>query len=201
MLKVGLTGGIGCGKSTITTLFKDLNVPVIDADEISHDLVKPGNPTLDLIKNIFGSHVINPIDGSLNRKYLREIIFSDMHAKQQLENILHPLIYQTIKVKLAQLINPYTIVSIPLLLETGMTDLVDRILVIDCSVECQIKRVKKRDNIDASIIQSIIDSQVSRSARVLKADDLIDNSGSIDKLAEQVKKLHNLYILISHYQD
>jgi len=201
MLKVGLTGGIGCGKSTITALFKELDIPVIDADEISHDLVKPGKPTLHLIKNIFGDNVINANDGSLNRKHLREIVFSDMYAKQQLENILHPLIYQTIKVKLADLIGPYAIVSIPLLLETGMTDLVDRILVIDCSIESQIERVKKRDNIDISIIQSIIDSQVPRSARVLKADDLIDNSGPIDKLAEQVKKLHNLYILISHYQD
>lgn len=200
MLKIGLTGGIGCGKSTVTALFTKLGAPVIDADQISHNLVKPKQPALALIKQTFGNSVIKK-NGGLDREKLREIVFSDRHAKKQLEAILHPLIYQAIQTKLAAMDAAYSIISIPLLLETGMTGLVDRILVIDCPTAMQIQRVVKRDHLTVARIQSIIDSQVSRAARIVQADDLIDNSESADGLAEQVKKLHNLYISLSHHQD
>ncbi len=201
MLKVGLTGGIGCGKSTVAKIFADLHVPVLDADEIAHRLVEKGQPALAQIQQEFGTAILNP-DGSLNRKNLRERVFSSPKQKQKLESILHPLIYKTLQAELEPLIAvPYCIISIPLLFETDMTHLVDRILVIDCPVETQIERVKVRDNLTSERIQSIIDSQVSRAFRKAKADDLIDNSVADSGLAEQVKKLHNLYLSISTSRD
>ncbi|MDO9423483.1 MAG: dephospho-CoA kinase [Methylobacter sp.] len=200
MLKVGLTGGIGSGKSTVARIFSELNVPVLDADEIAHRLVEKGQPALAQIRQEFGPAILNP-DGSLNRKNLRELVFSDLEQKQKLESILHPLIYKTLQAELEQLIAPYCIISIPLLFETGMAHLVGRILVIDCPVETQIERVKTRDRLTVARIQSIIDNQVSRAFRKAKADDLIDNSNADYRLAEQVKKLHNLYLSLSAYQD
>ncbi|MDD1626743.1 MAG: dephospho-CoA kinase [Methylococcaceae bacterium] len=200
MLKIGLTGGIGCGKSTVTKIFEQLKTPVIDADEIAHQLVAIGQPALAQIQQEYGSDVLNP-DGSLNRKLLRELIFSDCRQKQKLEAILHPLVYQSIQAKLKQLNTPYCIICIPLLFETNMAHLVDRILVVDCSVETQIKRLQKRDNMTIERIQSIIDSQVSRDVRKAQANDLIDNSKTDDRLAEDVKKLHNFYLSLSTFQD
>ena len=200
MLKVGLTGGIGCGKSTVARIFANLNIPVFDADEIAHRLVEKGQPALAQIQQEFGTAILNP-DGSLNRQNLREIIFSDLKQKQKLESILHPLIYKTLQTELEQLVAPYCIISIPLLFETDMTHFVDRILVIDCPVETQIERVKIRDNLTIERIQSIIDNQVSRAYRKAKAEDLIDNSTTDYRLAEQVKKLHNLYFSLSACRD
>ena len=200
MLKVGLTGGIGCGKSTVARIFADLNIPVLDADQIAQRLVEKGQSALAQIRQTFGTDILNP-DGSLNRKNLREQVFSDLKQKQKLESILHPLIYKTIQAELEQLVTPYCLISIPLLFETDMTHLVDRILVIDCPVEAQIERVKIRDNLTIERIQSIIDTQVSRAFRKAKADDLINNSGTDYRLAEQVKKLHNLYLSLSACQD
>ena len=116
MLKIGLTGGIGCGKSTVAKIFAELNIPVLDADEIAHSLVEKGQPALTQIRLAFGPEILNP-DGSLNRKSLRERVFSDLKQKQKLESILHPLIYQTLQAELEQLIAPYCIISIPLLFE------------------------------------------------------------------------------------
>lgn len=200
MLKVGLTGGIGCGKSTVAKIFADLNIPVLDADEIAHRLVDKGQPTLAQIQQEFGEDILNP-DGALNRKKLRELVFSEPAQKQKLEAIIHPLVYQSLQSALEQLHAPYCIISIPLLFETGMTHFVDRILVIDCPVETQVERVKVRDKLCAEIIQSIIDHQVSRAYRQAKADDLIDNSDADYGLAEQVKKLHNLYLSLSACRD
>lgn len=200
MLKIGLTGGIGCGKTTVARVFEQLKTPVIDADEIAHQLVAIGQPALARIRQEFGKDVLNP-DGSLNRKKLRELIFSDPKQKQKLESILHPLVYQSIQAELNRLNTPYCIICIPLLFETNMTHLVDRILVVDCSVETQIERIRKRDNMTIERIQSIIDSQVSRAYRKEQANDLIDNSETDDRLAEEVKKLHNLYLSLSTCQD
>jgi len=200
MLKVGLTGGIGCGKSTVARIFADLNIPVLDADQVAHSLVEKGQPALARIQQEFGASILNP-DGSLNRRHLKEIVFSDLKQKQKLESILHPLIYKTLQAELEPLVAPYCIISIPLLFETDMTHLVDRILVIDCPVETQIERVKIRDNLTIERIQSIIDNQVSRAYRIAKADDLIDNSTTDYRLAEQVKKLHNLYLSLSACRD
>ncbi len=200
MLKIGLTGGIGCGKSTTAKIFASLNIPILDADQIAHQLVETGNPALEKIEQKFGSKILNP-DRSLNRTALREQIFSDPIKKQKLEAILHPLIFQTLQSELEQLNSPYCIISIPLLFETNMTQFVDRILVIDCPVETQIERVMNRDKLTVHRIQSIIDSQISRTLRNEKADDLINNSDTDYRLAEQIKKLHNLYLSLSACQD
>jgi len=200
MLKIGLTGGIGCGKSTVARIFEQLKTPVIDADEIAHQLVAIGQPALAQIQQDFGTVVFKP-DGSLDRKKLSEIVFSDPEQKQKLESILHPLVYRSIQAKIKQLNTPYCIICIPLIFETNMTQLVDRILVVDCSFETQIERVQKRDNMTIERIQSIINSQVSRAFRKAHANDLIDNSETDDRLAEAVKKLHNLYLSLSNYQD
>ncbi|MGZ8189650.1 MAG: dephospho-CoA kinase [Methylococcaceae bacterium] len=196
MLKIGLTGGIGCGKSTVANVFAQLNVPIVDADQIARRLVEKGQPALALIQQEFGTAILNP-DESLDRKRLREIVFSETEKRQKLENILHPLVYQAIQTELEQLNAPYCIICIPLLFETEMTGFVDRVLVIDCPVETQMARVRARDNMAWERIQSIIDSQVSRDFRTRHADDLIDNSETGGRLAEQVKRLHNLYLSIS----
>ncbi len=196
MLKIGLTGGIGCGKSTVSTLFSSFGIAIIDADDISRDLVQPQQPALEKIQQLFGQDIVAK-DGALDRHKLRDIIFSDRQAKKSLEALLHPMIADAIQTKAASLEGAYCIISIPLLLEANMTNLVDRILVIDCPVAIQIERTKKRDNLATDKILAIINSQASRAAKLLQADDFIDNAQSAGKLAEQVKKLHNLYISIS----
>jgi dephospho-CoA kinase len=197
VLKVGLTGGIGCGKTTVSKLFTELNIPVIDADDIAHQLVAPGQPALLDIRQLFGNAVFNP-DSSLNRQQLGELVFSNPKQKQTLESILHPLAFTTMQEKIEQLNNPYCIISIPLLFETKRNRFVDRILVVDCPIETQIERVKRRNNFTDARIRSMIASQVSREYRLKHADDVIDNSDTTDsKLAEHVKKLHNLYLSIS----
>ena len=196
MIKIGLTGGIGSGKTTVTRLFADFNVPIIDADIIAHQLVEPGQPALARIQAVFGQSVINS-DGSLNRYELRTIVFTDPSLKQKLEAILHPLILNKIQSETDRLDAPYCIVCIPLLFETGMEHWVDRVLVVDCPVETQIARATQRDRISEETIRAIIAAQAPRELRNTLADDLIDNSESNSQLAEQVKKLHNLYLSLS----
>ena len=197
MLKIGLTGGIGCGKSTVTDLFNSLyNIPIIDADIISRQLVEPEQPTLLLIQQKFGKSIINQ-DGSLNRAKLKNVIFSDKEKKQQLESILHPVIYQKMQLECSQQTADYCILCIPLLIEANRKEFVDRILVVDCSIEIQKERVSQRDKLTSKQISSIISSQVSRKLRLSHADDIIDNSNSANLLAEQVKKLHNQYKLLA----
>ena len=200
MLKIGLTGGIGSGKTSVARLFAGLGSPVLDADVIAHQLVAKGQPALVQIQQAFGSNIVKP-DGSLDRSHLRELVFSDPGQKQKLEAILHPLVYKTLQAELEQLSAPYCIICIPLLFETNMPHFVDRILVVDCPVETQIERVKNRDHLSTERIESIIATQVSRTLRKSRADDLVDNSKTDSGLAEQVKKLHNLYISLSASQD
>ncbi|WP_020562632.1 dephospho-CoA kinase [Methylosarcina fibrata] len=196
MLKIGLTGGIGCGKTTVANLFEALSVPVVDADQIARELVAKGQPALNKIAREFGPDILTE-EGSLNRQKLKNIIFADAGRKQKLESILHPLVYQAIENELARIDAPYCLIAIPLLFETRMTSLVDRVLVVDCPLEAQIERVQKRDHLPVEMIRSIIASQVSRAFRRARADDLIDNSETAIPLAEQVKKLHNLYLSLS----
>jgi dephospho-CoA kinase len=196
VLKIGLTGGIGCGKSTVTRVFMQLNVPVIDADEIAHQVVAIGQPALKLIEQQFGAASLCG-DGSLNKDFIRELVFSDPTQKQKLEAIIHPLVYQRIDQQLTELNAPYCLISIPLLFETNKADFFDRVLVIDCPVELQINRVVERDKLTVERVQSIIASQVSREYRIKQADDIIDNTKTNTELAQQVEKLHNLYLSLS----
>ena len=140
MLKIGLTGGIGCGKTTVAHLFANYGIPTIDADIIAHQVVAIGQPALQQIADVFGKQSLNT-DGSLNRTYIRELVFSDTNQKQKLEAIIHPLVFDTIKNDIAKLDSVYCLICIPLLFETQKTQHVDRVLVIDCPVESQISRV------------------------------------------------------------
>ncbi|MDT8425590.1 MAG: dephospho-CoA kinase [Methyloprofundus sp.] len=193
MYKVGLTGGIGCGKTTVANLFKQLSVPIIDADEIAHAIVSPGGIALTQISQKLGQMYILP-DGNLNRGKLRETIFNNAEKKSQLEKIMHPLIYAEIDQQLSKLSAPYAILAIPLLLETKMQRFVDHILVIDCPMEVQINRVKLRDKLSAAQITAIINSQVSRTERLAQADSVIDNTQDPLKLSQQVNHLHKQFL-------
>lgn len=194
MFKVGLTGGIGSGKTTVTQLFAKLGVPVLDADIVAHALVAKGQPALKQLQQLFGETILTAT-GELDRRQLREIIFNDNRQKKRLENLLHPQIYTTLQQQVDALNCPYCIIAIPLLFETHATHFVDRILVVDCPVECQLQRVAVRDHQSFELTQTIINSQISREERCAKADDLLDNANNPHKpLAEQVKTLHNSYL-------
>lgn len=193
MYKVGLTGGIGCGKSTVSDLFKQHATPIIDADEIAHALVMPGQKALSEISDCFGESCITA-DDTLNRAHLREIIFNNAEKKHQLESIMHPLVYAEIEHQLSLLKEPYCIIAIPLLIETRMQALVDHILVIDCPMEMQINRVKLRDKLNHLQIMTIINSQACRAERLLQADSIIDNTQNITHLKQQVDQLHQTFL-------
>jgi len=196
-LVVGLTGGIGSGKSTVSTLFESLGIPVIDADHLAHQMVEPGQPALDEIRNVFGDACITP-DGRLNRPHIRQRVFSNSEEKHKLEAILHPGIRNSILSWIATLDAPYCIVVIPLLLETGQTDLVDRVLVVDTTENEQLKRVAARDRLTHNVILAIMDSQSDRETRLAAADDIIENCSDTTSLESQVKALHRYYLDISH---
>lgn len=196
-LVIGLTGGIGSGKSTVSAIFESLGVPVIDADRLAHELVEPGQPALDDIRDTFGEACIRP-DGHLDRAFIRQRVFSDIEEKHKLEAILHPRIRSRILAWIATLNSPYCIVVIPLLLETGQTDLVDRILVVDASENEQRKRVAARDRLTHNVIQAIMDTQTDRETRLAASDDIIENSSDITSLESRIRALHNNYLEFSH---
>jgi dephospho-CoA kinase len=198
MLVVGLTGGIGSGKSTVAELFTKLDVPVIDADQASRAVVQPGQPVLQTIASRFGSDMLNP-DGSLNRGRLRELIFDDEGARKELEALLHPLIRNWMQEQLQGLDTPYAILSIPLLVESERTDTVDRVLVVDIPEQQQIERVCRRDEINEQQARAILQTQVSRQRRLAAADDIIDNSANPEALEDQVRALHLMYLAIASH--
>ncbi|MET0013322.1 MAG: dephospho-CoA kinase [Sedimenticola sp.] len=196
MFTVGLTGGIGSGKSVVTRRFADLGVPVIDADLVAREVVEPGQPALAEITARFGSQLLDD-EGKLRRKALREIIFNDNKAREDLEAILHPRIRQRMQQKLESLNAPYTILAIPLLVETAQQDRVDRVLVVDCTVDEQIRRVSQRDGITSEQACAILDTQATREQRLGVANDIIDNSGTIEDLDASVRALHRQYLALS----
>lgn len=196
MLTVGLTGGIGSGKSTVEKLFQAHGITVVDADEIAHRLVDPGQPALQLISDQFGQRVLTN-HGHLDRNALREIIYSDPEAKKKLESILHPMVYDRIRRDLDRSTSAYGIASVPLLIETGHQHEVDRILVIDCSVETQIQRILQRDPLDPEQIQRIIAAQCSREDRLKWATDVITNESDLSDLKKQVDQLHQQFVSLA----
>jgi len=191
--KVGLTGGIGSGKSTVSDMFSDLGVPVLDADVIAHALTAPGQPALQQITRIFGEDILDQ-SGQLKRKLLGNIVFSEKSLKLKLEGILHPLVFQEMDNMLENLDTAYCILSIPLLIETGATDRVDRILVVDTPESQQLERVCKRDGISPEQAAKIINSQIPRAVRLRQADDIITNDGSLEQLANKVSLLNEKYL-------
>ena len=192
VLRIGLTGGIGSGKSTACEIFSELKVPVIDADVIAVKAVEPGMPALQSIIDEFGVKIITK-DGYLNRKELRDRIFKNESDRRKLESILHPVIYKEIARQTKGINSAYCIISIPLLLETGPSDIIDRILVIDIPKELQLSRASARDNASLKNIETIIHSQISRDDRLAAADDIINNEGDIENLRRQIYDLYEFY--------
>jgi dephospho-CoA kinase len=195
MYIVGLTGGIGSGKSEAAKLFAELGAPVVDVDVISHELTTKGQATLKKIAQVFGKDILSS-DGSLNRAALRQKVFADSKARKKLEAILHPAIYNKATERLEENASaPYQILAIPLLFESDRyLRIINRSLVIDSDTKLQIVRASKRDGLLEADIQKIIDVQMPREKRNALADDIILNDGSIEELKEKVKQVHEKYI-------
>ena len=192
VLKIGLTGGIGSGKSTACEIFSELGVPIIDADIVARKVVQAGMPALQLIKEEFGEDIITK-DGLLDRKKVRDQIFTNEIDRKKLENILHPVIYERIVHETDNIDSSYCIISIPLLLETEALDIIDRVLIIDVSEKLQLSRASVRDNASLNNIERIIRTQISRDNRLTAADDIINNEGDIENLRRQIHDLHEFY--------
>lgn len=196
-LIVGLTGGIGSGKSTVGQYFVDLGIDVIDTDVIARMLTEPGGLAMNSIKDSFGQAMI-AADGSLNREKMRNLIFSDNNYKLALENILHPLILTETLQQIRKALSPYIIIAIPLLFETNDYDkIIQRTLVIDCEEKQQILRTMDRSKLSEDQVKTIIATQISRTHRLQKADDIIVNNLDIAYLKAQVAQLHRKYISLS----
>ena len=200
MLVIGLTGGIGSGKSEVSRRFEALGVPVVDTDLVSRELVSAGSPALAEIAARLGSEFITA-EGQLHRRRLREAIFRDEALKTRLEDILHPRIRDRVAAILAGLTAPYAMVVIPLLLEGRYPIAVDRILVVDAPEELQVARIQARDDVDADAARRVIAGQASRDARRAVADDLILNDGDIHALDARVRKLHREYLALAGAPD
>lgn len=192
-LVIGVTGGIGSGKTTVAQLFSSLGVPVIDADDLAREVVKPGRVAHEAIVRRFGPAILTP-SGELNRRELRERVFSDPANRAHIEEIVHPQVYAELARRLDQIDAPYAIVVVPLLLETGGRDLVDRVLVVDTAEETQIERTNRRDGTTRATIEKILAAQLDRQSRLSAADDVIENNASIESLEEAVRALHRQYL-------
>ena len=202
MLKIGLTGGIGSGKTAVSDQFQRLGINIIDTDIISRELVNHNPKVLKKIVEIFSDKVLDG-NGDIDRKKLAQIIFSNKEQKQQLENILHPAIRNAVNQQIQSFRlskNPpeYIILVIPLLLETGFTDLIDRILVVMAEDNIRVERIKQRDNRSLGEIRAIISSQVNDDKRIRAADDIIENNNSFKDLETKVRQLHKKYLQLSN---
>ena len=192
---VGLTGGIGSGKSEAAQIFASLGVPVVDVDAISHQLTSAGSPVLKEIINVFGKSYLLA-DGSLDRAALREKVFADEAARRQLEEILHPAIHEQALQALSKNTGaPYQILVIPLLFEgSRYQDIINRTLVIDCDESLQIARAIKRSGLSEQAVITIMGVQVSRKMRLALADDVIENNGSLQELSKKIEQIHKKYM-------
>ncbi len=193
MLVIGLTGGIASGKTTISDHFSALNIPVIDTDIISRELLDLHQPGYEKIVEKLGCSILLK-DNSINRRKLRQLVFNDTNLKSWLESLLHPLIYQSVQRHINKHSKAsYVLVVIPLLFESNFTSLIDRILVVDCLGDTQFKRLMIRDDIDESLASKMLDQQWSNGERLDQADDVIHNNDG-DNLETQVQKLHQQYL-------
>lgn len=193
MFVVGVTGGIGSGKTAVTDAFAEYGIDVIDADVASRIVVEPGTEALARIAEHFGPAILQS-DGSLDRAALRRVIFADPAAKRWLEQLLHPLIGAEIRRQLEAARSPYTIFVSPLLVESGQRQLCDRLLVVDVPESVQLERTMARDSNDAEQVRRIIASQADRQQRLAAADDVIENTGTLDELRARVAELHHVYL-------
>ncbi|HVC01070.1 MAG TPA: dephospho-CoA kinase [Steroidobacteraceae bacterium] len=195
-LRIGLTGGIASGKTTVARRFAELGVAVIDADEIARALVAPGEPALGEIITRFGGAILTP-DGALDRRALRERVFADVRARRDLEAILHPRIHTQMARRAAAAAGPYVLLVIPLLVEGGARRDLDRILVVDASEQAQFERLLARDGGPAEQAQAMLAAQASRADRLALADDVLRNDGSVEVLRAGVDDLHRRYLALA----
>ena len=192
-LRIGLTGGIASGKSTVADMFAALGVPVIDTDVIARDVVRPGQPALEEIREAFGAGVI-AADGTLDRSAMRAIVFGDDAARRRLEAILHPKLRETTIEQAETAGGAYQVVVVPLLVESSLRAFVDRVLVVDCDEEIQVVRLLERDTESEQQARKILAAQSTRDERLAIADDVIENEGSLEDTREQVLALHRSYL-------
>ena len=193
MLRIALTGGIGSGKTTVANLFAGHGIDIIDTDVIAREVVMPGTKALKQLIDYFGPQILNS-QGELDRRQLGQIIFHDSEKKNDLEQLLHPLIREEMTQAMAQSQSPYCIAVIPLLIENKSSHHYDRILVIDCEEDQQISRTLNRDNRDRNTVEAIITQQASREQRLDVADDIIVNHDNLSALQDKVHKLHQFYL-------
>lgn len=195
-LVVGLTGGIASGKTAVSKCFEQLGVPVIDADLVAREVVEPGGAALDAVVEKFGREVLDET-GRLDRRRLREVVFSDSQRRRALEQLLHPEIRKRMLEKIVALDHDYVVLVIPLLFEAEQIELVDRILVVDVPESTQIARAMERDGSSEKEIRNIMSAQLPREKRLAQADDVIENTGSLDNLCKRVGKLDKFYRTIA----
>lgn len=194
---VGLTGGIGSGKSAVGRLFEDRGIAVIDTDAIAHQLTTPGGAAMPAIRAAFGDAIATP-DGALDRAAMRAIVFADPPARKRLEGILHPLIREESERRLAGADSPYAILMVPLLVESGSyRERVSRVAVVDCDVETQIASVMQRNGLARAEVERILAAQATRAQRLEAADDVIDNDGALAALDPQIARLHETYLALA----
>ena len=193
MLIIGLTGGIGSGKSVASDKFKSLGIVVVDADVASRTVVEPGKPALKEIQDHFGSGIITA-EGKLDRNKLREIIATDAKERKWLESVLHPKIGEQITKEISESTSIYTLFVAPLLLETNSQEMCSRVVVVDVPKDVQIQRTAKRDKVSSNQVEQMVAAQMKREKRLEKADDVLLNNGTIEDLEKQVEELHKKYI-------
>ena len=193
MLVVGLTGGIGSGKSAVEAIFASLGVPVLDADRIARELVQPGSEGLAAVVTELGDGILGP-GRDLDRQRMRQRIFQDPWVRERLEAILHPRIKAEMLRRLSELAADYAVLMVPLLIESGQTDLVDRVLVVDVPEASQIERASRRDGVSTEQVRAILRVQCTRQERLRVADDVLDNSTDLKRLAKKVEQLHRRYL-------
>ena len=193
MLIIGLTGGIGSGKSVASDKFKSLGITIVDADVASRTVVEPGKPALKEIEDHFGSGIITA-EGKLDRNNLREIIATDPEERKWLESVLHPKIGEQITKEISESTSVYTLFVAPLLLETNSQEMCSRVVVVDVPKDVQIQRTAKRDKVSPNQVEQMVAAQMKREKRLEKADDVLLNSGTIEDLEKQVEELHKKYI-------
>ncbi|WP_417437337.1 dephospho-CoA kinase [Idiomarina abyssalis] len=197
---VGVTGGIGSGKSAATAEFEKLGITVVDADVVARQVVMPGTPCLQAIAEHFGNQLLTE-GGELNRKALRQRVFSNPREKEWLNKLLHPAIRQELISQLEQADSPYVILSAPLLLENGLEKYCQRVLVVDAPEPLQISRTIQRDDSPKKEVEAIMKAQLSRSERLKKANDVLNNDGSLEQLEQQVLQLHQRYLAATVAQE
>ncbi|MBL4620840.1 MAG: dephospho-CoA kinase [Immundisolibacteraceae bacterium] len=193
---IGLTGGIACGKTTASDFFNEHGIEIVDADIVSREVVQPGEPALQEIVELFGPSILDG-DGQLDRQQMRTLVFEDPAKRKQLEDILHPVIRSRLDRLLKNSQGPYVIFSVPLLIESGLQSRADRVLVIDVDPKTQLSRLTSRDGISHQQAQAMVDSQLPREQRNLAADDIIDNSTSVERFLDQLEKRHKEYLTLA----